>query len=240
MMKAVFFDLDGTMLPMKQDDFVRVYFTELCKRFCPVLKLDDKTLIKSVWKATDAMYKNDGAKPNIEVFWKRFTKLAGSHVLNYVRDFDDFYTNEFNECKSVCGYNPAVPEGMKVLSKKGYTLVAATNPLFPAVAIENRLGWAGVDKRDFALVTTYENSSFCKPSKGYFREIASQLGLELEECMMVGNDVDEDMLPAKELGMDTFLVTDHLINRGESDYSGFKSGSYKEFLNFARIMPDVK
>lgn len=240
MIKTVLFDLDGTMLPMDQDEFVRIYFVELCKRFCPELGLDEKSFIKAMWKATGAMIRNDGSEPNVDAFWNTFSKLVGKNVLSKIKDFDNFYENEFIECKAATKYNPAVPEAIKVLRNKGYITVAATNPLFPPVATNRRLNWAGVDKRDFAFVTTYDNCSFCKPNPLYFREICEKLKLEPEECMMVGNDVDEDMISASSLGMDTFLVTDCLLNRSESDSSVFKQGSFKDFLNYSRMMPDVK
>lgn len=238
MLKYIFFDLDGTMLPMDQDEFIKVYFTELCKRFCPELKLKDEQLIKAVWKATNSMIKNDGSAPNIKAFWRTFAKILGKDALNYVKDFDNFYQNEFYETKKCSRYNPNVPEAIKTLKRKGYTLVAATNPIFPEIATMTRLGWAGVGKGDFALVTTYENSSTCKPNPKYFEEIMGKLKAEPEECMMVGNDVDEDMLASKAAGITGYLVTDCLINRDEKDYSEFKNGTMRDFLSFARRMPD--
>ncbi|MBR1731038.1 MAG: HAD family hydrolase, partial [Ruminococcus sp.] len=234
------FDLDGTMLPMDQDEFVKIYFLELCKRFCPELKMDDKSLVKAIWKATGAMIKNERVEPNIDAFWKTFAQICGEKVLAYKDDFDDYYVNEFNKCKKVCGFNPAVSETIKVLRSKGYTTVAATNPIFPAVATNNRLTWAGVSKDDFELVTTYENSSSCKPNPQYFTEIAQKLNLQPAQCLMVGNDIDEDMIAASSLGMDVFLVKECMINRADKDISRYKQGSFKDFLNYARMMPDVK
>ena len=240
MIKAVLFDLDGTMLPMNQDEFVKVYFTELCKRFCPELKMDDQTLIKAVWKATGAMIKNDRVEHNIDVFWKTFASICGEGVLDYKNNFDEFYVNEFNACKKCCGYNPAVAETIRTLKNKGYTVIAATNPIFPAVATNNRLGWAGVNKDDFALVTTYENSSSCKPNPKYFTEITDKLNLRPDECLMVGNDIDEDMIAASSVGMDVFFVKDCMINRSDKDCSQYKQGTFKDFLDYARMMPDVR
>lgn len=240
MVKNIFFDLDGTMLPMDQDYFIKIYFTELSKRFCPELNLESEQLIKAVWKSTNSMIKNDGSKPNKEAFWTTFARIYGKEILKYESDFDDFYINEFNECKVAVKYNPIMPEIIKTLKNKGYTLVAATNPLFPAVATENRISWAGVSPRDFKYITTYENSSTCKPNPMYFSEIAEKIKAEPEECFMVGNDMDEDILSSEKVGIDSFLVTDCLINRSESDFSDYKNGSMRDLLDYVRKLPDVR
>lgn len=240
MLRNIFFDLDGTMLPMDQDYFIKIYFTELSKRFCPVLGLESEQLIKAVWKSTNSMIKNDGSRTNREAFWATFSRIYGKDILKYVKDFDDFYDNEFSECKIATKYNPVMPEIIKTLKNKGYTLVAATNPLFPEVAITNRISWAGINPSDFKIITTYENSSTCKPNPDYFSEITEKLSAQPEECLMVGNDVDEDILSSEKIGMDNFLLTDCIINRSESDFSDYKHGDMRELLTFARTLPDVK
>ena len=71
--------------------------------------------------------------------------------------------------------------------------ILATNPLFPAVATESRIRWAGLVPEDFLLYTTYENSRHCKPNPDYYWDIMNNLGAKPEECIMVGNDFDEDI-----------------------------------------------
>lgn len=240
MIKAVLFDLDGTMLPMDQDLFVKKYFSELCKRFCPELKIGSEELVEAVWKATGDMIANDRTEPNENVFWREFANICGESVLGYKADFDEFYVNEFNLCREICGFNPAVSKAIKSLKSKGYTTIAATNPIFPAIATHNRLSWAGVSKDDFALVTTYENSSSCKPNPKYFTEITDKMNIAPEDCLMVGNDVDEDMIAASSIGMDVFLVKDCMINRSDKDITPYKQGSFEVFLEYAQAMPDLK
>lgn len=240
MIKNILFDLDGTMLPMDQELFIKAYFGALCEKFCPILKIKPEELIKGIWKGTEAMIKNDGSAPNLEKFWHNFAKTCGKDILNYIRDFDEFYQNEFIAVKSVCGYNPAVPETINTLKRKGYNLIAATNPIFPSVATNERLRWAGLSYTDFSYITTYDNSSFCKPNSKYYEEIFHKLNILPEECFMVGNDIDEDILPTLDLGLDCYVVTDNLINKRETDISKIKSGTFKDFLSFARMLPDVR
>ena len=107
----------------------------------------------------------------------------------------------------------------------------ATNPIFPAAATESRIEWAGLDKNDFLLYTTYENSHYCKPNPKYYEEILERLHMNAEECLMVGNDVNEDMV-AETLGMKVFLLTDCLLNKDNKDISAYPHGGFPELLSF--------
>ena len=106
----------------------------------------------------------------------------------------------------------------------------ATNPIFPATATQSRIRWAGLDPEDFELCTTYENIGFCKPNPAYYMEITRRLGVRPEECLMVGNDVTEDMVAA-EIGMQVFLLTDCLINRERKDISMYLHGSFDQLID---------
>ena len=129
--------------------------------------------------------------------------------------------------KTVCGFEPMAKQIVDWLCEKGIRVVLATNPLFPSVATENRIRWAGLRPEDFAYFTTYENSRYCKPNLDYYREILEKLSLKPEECLMVGNDVGEDMV-AEQMGMKTFLLTDCLINKAGSDISGYPHGGFPQ------------
>ena len=54
MIKAVFFDLDGTLLPLDEESFTKIYFSLLCKRMYP-LGYNPEKLIDVIWKGTKAM-----------------------------------------------------------------------------------------------------------------------------------------------------------------------------------------
>jgi len=62
-----------------------------------------------------------------------------------------------------------------------------------------------------------------------------KLGLHPEECLVVGNDVTEDMI-ASSLGMHVFLLTDCIINRDGKDISRYPHGSFPELLAYLRSM----
>ena len=72
----------------------------------------------------------------------------------------------------------------------------------------------------------------CKPSKGYFLEIAEVMGVKPEECLMVGNDVSDDM-PARTAGMQVFLLDDTLLlNPQNEDLSVYPRGGFDELMRY--------
>ncbi len=227
--KAVLFDLDGTLLPMDQDVFIKDYFTRLIRKVAP-FGYDPVLLEKAIWKGSAAMVKNDGVRTNEEVFFDTFVDIMGEGIRIHLPVFDEFYKNEFDEVRHVCGYTPVADRVVKLVRRLGLRAVLATNPLFPPEATLARLRWAGLDANDFELITTYDNSSYCKPNTKYYLAICEKLGLLPEECLMVGNDVGDDMVAGK-IGMDTFLLDDCLINHMKDDVSNYSCGSFSELEN---------
>ena len=227
---AILFDLDGTLLPMDQDRFTEAYFKMLTKKLLPH-GYEPKKLIDSIWVGTAAMVRNTGQQTNEEAFWKKFTELNGEQVLADKSLFEEFYQKDFQQVKDFCGYNPKAAQMVAALKQRGFRLALATNPIFPAVATESRIGWAGLAPEDFEWYTTYENSSYCKPNPDYYRALLEKLKVQPEECLMVGNDASEDAAALK-AGMSFFLLTDCLINKENKDISEYPQGDFDKLLEF--------
>ena len=68
MLKAVFFDLDGTLLPMDEEKFTNLYF-HLISEAVKDRGYEPQKLIDTIWQGTKLMYKNDGNQTNEEEFW---------------------------------------------------------------------------------------------------------------------------------------------------------------------------
>ena len=228
--KTILFDLDGTLLPMDQDSFTKAYFNGLSKKLAPY-GYEPKHLVGGVWQGTKAMVKNDGTQTNEQVFWKEFASLFGEKVYGDISEFNEFYETDFDKLKSYCGYNEQANKTIRALKEKGYTLALASNPVFPLTAQKKRMLWAGINPDGFALMTSYENSPYCKPNPLYFKEIADRLGVKPSDCVMVGNDTTEDAA-AILMGMDFFLLTDCLLNKESKDISKFRRGSFVQLLNY--------
>ena len=230
MIKVILFDLDGTLLPMDQDKFVNEYLSTLAKK-ASKYGYDSNRLISTIWKGTKNMVTNNGTQTNETVFWNTFKEEYGQDALLDKYIFDEYYVNEFQTLKKVCGFDAMSRCVIDILKSKGYRLVLATNPLFPSVSTESRMHWAGLDKEDFELYTTYEASHYCKPNLNYYQEILKNINCKPEECLMVGNDIDEDMVVTK-LGMKVFLLTDCLINKNNVDITQYKNGNFKDLISY--------
>lgn len=234
MITTIFFDLDGTLLPMDQDIFIKSYLGQMAKKMAPY-GYDPKLLTKAVWAGTAAMVKNTGSTTNEKVFWDTFATFFDHNVKQDEPLFEEFYHREFQNVRRDCGFDPRAAQIISQIKSMGYQVVLATNPLFPAIASHSRARWAGLEISDFTWITTYENSCCCKPNLDYYREILDKLNLKAEECLMVGNDVNEDMI-AHELGFRVFLLTDCLINKESKDISQYPNGSFPELLEFIRSL----
>lgn len=232
--KAVLFDLDGTLLPMDQDTFIKAYLGGMAKKLAPH-GYNPEEMIKAVYAGMKAMTTNDGSKTNEVAFWDAFTSILGEEVRNDMPIFDDFYRNEFQDVKNICGFLPEAAQTVRKLKEMGYRVALATTPMFPSIATESRIRWAGFELDDFEIFTTYENYHFCKPSLGYYKEVIEKLGVKAEECLMVGNDVGEDMV-TEELGMKVFLMPADLINKVGKDISQYPQGDFADLLAYIETL----
>lgn len=234
MIKHILFDLDGTLLPMVQDEFVRFYMPLLAKSFIQHgLKMDPKEFIKAVWAGYEAMVKNDGTRSNHDAFWAYMDELLPMSLEKSEEITLEFYQGDFNQAICTTNPTPVSNEIVKTAKEKGIEVYLATNPVFPKAATMGRIKWAGLEASDFNVITTYEDCRYCKPNVAYFEELLRQLDLNAAECLMVGNDVEED-LPIRELGVRTYLVTNTMENKKNLPIKTDYMGTLEELLEFVQ------
>jgi FMN phosphatase YigB (HAD superfamily) len=187
------------------------------------------------------MIVNDGSMLNVQRFWDKFAnclKLTNDRCKVIEAACNNFYVNEFNVVKSVMEPNDISQRIVRALLAKGYTVVLATNPLFPACAVTTRLDWIGLTPEDFQLITHYANSSYCKPNPGYYRDILAKTNKEPTQCLMAGNSLTDDM-SISALGVETFLVTDYIENETGADISAYRRGTLAELETYLISLPDI-
>lgn len=228
--RAVLFDLDGTLLPMDLDRFLKEYFSSLTAK-AVAGGYGQKEFSRALMCGIEESLANDGKDTNEKVFWSAFDRAFGEKSIDRAL-FDEFYRDDFPALQSSCGYTAEARWAVQKIKELGFRVALATNPVFPAVATNQRVAWAGLSPRDFELVTTYENYKYAKPSIGYFLEVAKKMGVSPEECLVVGNDTADDMV-AEQCGMRVFLLTDYLINRKGEDISRYPNGTYADLIRYA-------
>ena len=227
--KAIFFDLDGTLLPLDQSYFIKHYLKGVAA-YGATFGVDPNKLIECILAGTEGMIHNDGKRTNREVFWDKFFDLYGERIEEFEGIIDKFYTEGFKALKSLTGENPNAAQMIAAARGNGERrVVLATSPVFPMVAQLERLSWIGLSESDFDYVTAYENSCYCKPNPDYYRELCEKMGVEPSECLMIGNDESDDMKGAASAGLDCFLVTDHRIMADNFVWTG-ERGSFEQAL----------
>ena len=230
--KHILFDLDGTLLPMVQDEFVKFYMPLLAKSYMNAgVSLDPKKFIGAVWAGYEAMVKNDGSCTNREAFWSYIEPELPISTEESEKIALNFYADEFNQAICTTKPNPVSNQIVKRAKERGFETYLATNPVFPRCATMNRIRWAGLDAEDFTVITTYETCTYCKPNPEYFRGILEEFSLDPSECLMVGNDVAED-LSIRSLGVKTYLVTDTMENKENLPIDTEYMGTLDELLKF--------
>lgn len=137
--KTIFFDLDGTLLPIDMDTFLREYFSKL-KAFADKRGYDGEKILFAVNKGVKAMLEED-TRANDLCFWETFEALSGFTRAEFEPLLMEFYENDFDEIGETVMPNPAAARTVATLKEKGYQLFLTTMPLFPAIAVEARLRW---------------------------------------------------------------------------------------------------
>ena len=200
--KAILFDLDGTLLDINLDLFIRDYLKGLSA--CIAHILPPKKFIPYLMKISKGMDDNDGKETNEDIFKKSFFPFMGHSREEIEPIFMKFYELEFPKLKKHAKKKPEARPLMKAIFDKGFDVVIATTPLLPRIAIEERLHWAGVGDFPYKLVTSYENMRATKPNLLYFKQILDIIEQPANSCLMVG-DEHKDMVAAN-LGIQTFLI----------------------------------
>ena len=211
MMRAVLFDLDGTLLHVDTAQFVEAYVRLLARSFADRIPVE--RFVRHLQAATQAMMADrDPSRTNREVFAATFYPPLGLTEEEMAPHLAEFYAREFPALRALTRPDPLARRAVEAALERGLDAVIATQPIFPETAIRQRMAWAGVADLPFAHVTTYETAHFCKPHPEYFLEIAAVIGKGPEECLMAGNDATHDAAAVR-TGMQAYLVTDHLIGR---------------------------
>ena len=145
---------------------------------------------------------------------------------------DRFYVEKFPSLQRHTHTIPLAQETVSTTLQRGYQVAIATSPLFPRSAIEQRLIWAGLplSQYPFSLVSSYEDFHFAKPNPAYFAEVLARLGWPEGDVLMVGDDLEQDIVPASRIGMATYSINSEDARDDSGESGEFTRGSLGELI----------
>jgi FMN phosphatase YigB (HAD superfamily)/uncharacterized damage-inducible protein DinB len=204
---SLLLDLDNTLLDNDMmGTFLPVYLKSLSRNFP---QIPGEVFIKKLLFATQAMITKNQPRLTLEqAFDQIFYPALGIQKSEALPILNRFYEEEFGKLSYLSRPKPAAAQLVQRALDAGWDVVIATNPIFPKKAIQHRLNWAGIsDDLPLAKITSYEKFHFAKPNPAYYAEILAQLGNPEQPAVMVGDSLQDDLLPASVLGIPGFLVT---------------------------------
>ena len=233
MLKTILLDLDDTLLDNKMESFLPAYFQRLGQFMSDTLSPDG--FIRELVVGSQKMLENTDPRVTLEkAFADYFYPALDLNAGEVEAQIYTFYKEIFPSLKSVAGTRPSARPLVESLINQGFEVIIATNPLFPRVAIEERLRWANLapEELHFTMITSYEIFHFTKPQPAYYAEILGQLGRKPHEVVMIGNDPGLDLDPARALSMRVF----HLSDDPDDKYPG---GSLDDVLGWIKQQVDA-
>jgi len=198
-------DLDDTLLDTNMDAFVPAYFGALAKHLKGRVSSD--TMLPALMSGTQLMLSSeDPAHTLQEIFEAYFYPKLGVPKEELREIIEQFYDEVFPTIGHVTKKRAGTVELVDWAFAQGYRVAVATDPLFPRKATYHRIRWAGLEPERFDLISSFETFHFSKSHSAYFAEVLGRLGWPDGPALMVGNDVERDLLPAQRLGLATFHI----------------------------------
>lgn len=236
-------DLDDTLLNTNLQAFIPAYFQALSKQLAPHIAPD--RMFHALLSGTHLMNESDDFSHTLsEVFDADFYPQLDLLRGDLDAEIENFYNNVFPDLQSLTTPRAEAKPFVEWAFTQGYRIAIATDPLLPRKAAHHRLRWAGLDPQQFELVTAYEDFHFSKTHPAYYAETLGRLGWGDGPVLMVGNDMERDIIPAKKLGLAAYHVDGEPASgsRLEADARGTLSDLrlWLESTNLTSLTPSLK
>jgi FMN phosphatase YigB (HAD superfamily) len=200
-------DLDDTLLDTNIQAFAPAYFSSLSAALAEAVP--PEVMLPALMGGTKAMMQNEDPSLTLrEVFDAYFFPKLGQPREALQEKIERFYDETFPTLRYVANQRPEAVAFVQWAFSAGHRVAVATNPYFPLKAVQHRMRWAGLPPEEypFALVSSYETFHFTKEATAYFPEFLAQMGWPEGPVVMVGNDLEMDLLPARKAGLPVFWV----------------------------------
>lgn len=228
---AILFDLDGTLLRVQMAEFIPRYIEGLAEHCREHVK--PKKFARAMLGAIRGLIRDngDGRMTNEQRVYSVLQQQLSIPESALRTSFQRYAVEQLDSLQDLVRPIPLARKILDECQRRGVTLVLATNPVFPEFMIQARLRWGKLDDIPFHHLTSFENSCYCKPHSGYFRDIVELLRLDPKRCLMVGNDTGQD-LSAAAIGMKTFLVDTWVVEREDAQWPCENRGDHGALQRF--------
>jgi len=203
MLLTLLLDLDDTLLDSNFESFIPAYFQALSKHMAE--RVSPEVMLPALISGTHFMNQSDDPTRTLrEVFEADFYPRLGVPKEELVNTIEQFYDEIFPTLGNLTRPRPDAKPFVDWAFAQGFRIAIATDPLFPRKATYQRLSWAGFDPGQFEVVSTFEDFHFSKTHPAYFAEVLGRMGWPEGPILMVGDNFDRDIAPARKLGLATY------------------------------------
>ncbi len=239
MLKAVLFDLDETLLDFNLRAYLQDYNLKFSSLAAEISGLEIETIERGFLTAISTMmgdHDHDLFKTNLDVFCETFFEQTGIDLSDpiIVEPFNYLYDHVLSERPGHAGPKEGMREVVEQVFDLGLEVVLATNPTFPLKVTWPRLAWANVQDLPFKLITSAENSRRCKPHTLYYQDISEFLGIDLSDCLMVGDSLFYD-IPDPACKLKTFTL-EPATDQARQQFTPAFRGSKDELLTLIKSL----
>lgn len=239
-LKALLFDLDGTLLQMDFKEYADKLGEISGETFSNILGWDRTFTARCFAYASKYLdNKPDDGRTLEEAFYDGFEEAAEINRGEFMQAFFEYNTGTYNNAKVVTkGQYEGAERMLRDAKSKGYTIILATSPKSAAEGTYFRLQWAGIPCDCFDFIATRLNTSIVKPHKAYYDEILKRFDLQPQECCVLGNDVINDLVEPGKMGMKLFWQIDWAMNKG-AKLPPCEMGGFTEMKEWVDNLPDI-
>ena len=198
--KNLFFDLDRTLWDYRANS--EQTLRELVNRYAPEINSLFNAFLDVFYEINDNLWieYRDGKLKKKVLSTKRFVDSFNKFdidVMSFVDEIADYYVAESPKKTQLF---PNTIETLKYLKNKGYRLFLLTNGFLEVQVVKIR-----ESKLEplFERMITSEEAGHQKPDIKIFEYAISKVGAKKIESIMIGDDLENDILGAQRFEMDT-------------------------------------